>query len=71
MLDTDIVFASDVLELWRLFDEFAASQALGLVENQSDWYLGGIWKNYKPWPAKVCERNSMEKLKFFNRYKTD
>ncbi|OQV20059.1 Glycosyltransferase-like protein LARGE2 [Hypsibius exemplaris] len=52
VLDTDIVFASDVAELWRLFEGFSDQQALGLVENQSDWYLGGIWKNYKPWPAK-------------------
>lgn len=26
-------------------------QALGLVENQSDWYLGKLWKKHKPWPA--------------------
>ena len=26
-------------------------QALGLVENQSDWYLGKLWKNHRPWPA--------------------
>lgn len=24
---------------------------IGLVENQSDWYLGNLWKNHKPWPA--------------------
>ncbi|CAB4027837.1 LARGE xylosyl- and glucuronyltransferase 2, partial [Paramuricea clavata] len=24
---------------------------VGLVENQSDWYLGKLWKNHKPWPA--------------------
>ena len=28
-------------------------QAIGLVENQSDWYLGKIWKNHQPWPALV------------------
>jgi glycosyltransferase-like protein LARGE len=29
-----------------------ASQALGLVENQSDWYIPGkLWKNHRPWPA--------------------
>lgn len=21
------------------------------MENQSDWYLGNLWKNHKPWPA--------------------
>ena len=26
-------------------------QAIGLVENQSDWYLGNLWKNHRPWPA--------------------
>lgn len=29
-------------------------KVLGLVENQSDWYLGKIWKNHIPWPALVC-----------------
>ncbi|KAK7065243.1 Xylosyl- and glucuronyltransferase large1, partial [Halocaridina rubra] len=24
---------------------------LGLVENQSDWYLGKLWKSHRPWPA--------------------
>ena len=24
---------------------------IGVVENQSDWYLGTIWKNHRPWPA--------------------
>lgn len=30
---------------------FADKQVIGLVENQSDWYLGNLWKNHKPWPA--------------------
>jgi len=29
----------------------ALFQAVGLVENQSDWYLGKLWRNHKPWPA--------------------
>lgn len=29
----------------------AGQQVLGLVENQSDWYLGNLWKNHRPWPA--------------------
>lgn len=27
------------------------SQALALVENQSNWYLGRLWRKHKPWPA--------------------
>lgn len=30
---------------------FSDKQVIGLVENQSDWYLGNLWKNHKPWPA--------------------
>ncbi|KAF2358193.1 Glycosyl transferase family 8 [Trinorchestia longiramus] len=26
-------------------------KVLGLVENQSDWYLGKLWKSHRPWPA--------------------
>lgn len=26
-------------------------QIFGLVENQSDWYLGKLWHEFKPWPA--------------------
>lgn len=26
-------------------------QVIGLVENQSDWYLGNLWRNHRPWPA--------------------
>ncbi|KAK3720770.1 hypothetical protein QZH41_011788, partial [Actinostola sp. cb2023] len=51
VLDTDIIFASDVAELWRLLDNLTGKKAIGLVENQSDWYLGKLWKNHKPWPA--------------------
>lgn len=60
VLDTDVTFATDIAELWRLFHKMmshastssdAASAAIGLVENQSDWYLGKIWKNHRPWPA--------------------
>ena len=51
VLDTDIVFASDVGELWNYFNLFKKREKIGLVENQSDWYLGKLWKNYRPWPA--------------------
>ncbi|XP_072554648.1 xylosyl- and glucuronyltransferase LARGE2s isoform X2 [Paramormyrops kingsleyae] len=51
VLDTDITFATDMAELWAIFRKFTDKQAIGLVENQSDWYLGNLWKNHKPWPA--------------------
>ncbi|XP_076012141.1 xylosyl- and glucuronyltransferase LARGE2s [Genypterus blacodes] len=51
VLDTDITFATDIAELWGIFRKFADKQVIGLVENQSDWYLGNLWKNHKPWPA--------------------
>lgn len=51
VLDTDITFATDIAELWAIFRKFNAKQVIGLVENQSDWYLGNLWKNHKPWPA--------------------
>nr|XP_032805235.1 LARGE xylosyl- and glucuronyltransferase 1-like [Petromyzon marinus]XP_032805236.1 LARGE xylosyl- and glucuronyltransferase 1-like [Petromyzon marinus]XP_032805237.1 LARGE xylosyl- and glucuronyltransferase 1-like [Petromyzon marinus]XP_032805239.1 LARGE xylosyl- and glucuronyltransferase 1-like [Petromyzon marinus] len=51
VLDTDITFATDIAELWAIFHKFKGQQVIGLVENQSDWYLGNLWKNHKPWPA--------------------
>ncbi|KAK0152387.1 LARGE xylosyl- and glucuronyltransferase 2 [Merluccius polli] len=51
VLDTDITFATDIAELWGIFQKFTEKQVIGLVENQSDWYLGNLWKNHKPWPA--------------------
>ncbi|XP_040836267.1 LARGE xylosyl- and glucuronyltransferase 2 isoform X1 [Ochotona curzoniae] len=51
VLDTDVTFASDIAELWALFAEFSDEQVIGVVENQSDWYLGNLWKNHRPWPA--------------------
>nr|XP_044986257.1 LARGE xylosyl- and glucuronyltransferase 2 isoform X1 [Jaculus jaculus] len=51
ILDTDVTFASDIAELWAFFAHFSDKQVIGLVENQSNWYLGNIWKNHRPWPA--------------------
>ncbi|XP_019601954.2 xylosyl- and glucuronyltransferase LARGE2 isoform X1 [Rhinolophus sinicus] len=51
VLDTDVTFASDIAELWALFAHFSDGQVIGLVENQSDWYLGNLWRNHRPWPA--------------------
>jgi glycosyltransferase-like protein LARGE len=51
-LDTDITVAADIGELWKYFNEMKKSRkAIGLVENQSEWYLGTIWIKHKPWPA--------------------
>ncbi|XP_041366032.1 LARGE xylosyl- and glucuronyltransferase 1-like [Gigantopelta aegis] len=51
VLDTDVTFATDIAELWKIFRVLKGRQAIGLVENQSDWYLGKLWKNHRPWPA--------------------
>lgn len=51
VLDTDITVATDIAELWNIFSKFGPKQYLGLVENQSDWYLGKLWKSHRPWPA--------------------
>ncbi|XP_003746329.1 LARGE xylosyl- and glucuronyltransferase 2 [Galendromus occidentalis] len=51
VLDTDVTFACDIAQLWKLFDSFGPEHAIALVENQSDWYLGKLWKHHKPWPA--------------------
>lgn len=40
-------YSSGEVDLSRFPDK----QVIGLVENQSDWYLGNLWKNHKPWPA--------------------
>ncbi|XP_077994436.1 xylosyl- and glucuronyltransferase LARGE2s-like [Glandiceps talaboti] len=51
VLDTDVTFAIDIAELWKLFRKLQNKKAIGLVENQSDWYLGTLWVKHKPWPA--------------------
>lgn len=51
VLDTDVIFAADIATLWQLRKRLTHRQAIGLVENQSDWYLGKLWKNHTPWPA--------------------
>jgi len=50
-LDTDLVFVENVAGLWNHFQFFEKGEAIGLVENQSEWYLGTLWFNYTPWPA--------------------
>jgi len=52
VLDTDVTLATDISGLWQLFSDFQPQEALGLVENQSDWYIPGkLWKSHSPWPA--------------------
>ncbi|KAB0790557.1 hypothetical protein PPYR_15029 [Photinus pyralis] len=49
VLDTDLTFVGNIYELWREFDKFEKKQAVGLVENQSEYYLGKFFSS--PWPA--------------------
>ena len=52
VLDTDMIVLGDVAELWNhLLAIRRERKWLGLVENQSQWYLGTLWKDHKPWPA--------------------
>ncbi|XP_065158374.1 xylosyl- and glucuronyltransferase LARGE2s-like [Atheta coriaria] len=48
VLDTDLTFISDINDLWQLFSEFGYNQAIGLVENESDFYLSS---KRTVWPA--------------------
>ncbi|XP_062582087.1 xylosyl- and glucuronyltransferase LARGE1-like [Saccostrea cucullata] len=70
VLDTDVSFATDIAELWKMFSFLTGTKVLGLVENQSDWYLGKIWKNHIPWPALVgiIHWNSPKKFKVKNKH---
>ena len=52
VLDIDLTFATDIAELWLIFKKLMkVGKCVGLVENQSNWYLGNLWKNHRPWPA--------------------
>ncbi|RLU22382.1 hypothetical protein DMN91_004660 [Ooceraea biroi] len=51
VLDTDVTVLSDVYPLWRMFARFSAEQTLGLVENQSNWYVKALSYGQRPWPA--------------------
>ena len=52
VLDTDITVCGDVADLWQFFAQLQkAGKLMGLVENQSDWYLGNLWNRHRPWPA--------------------
>ncbi|CAH0560647.1 unnamed protein product [Brassicogethes aeneus] len=44
VFDTDLTVNSDINELWKLFKNFNNKQAIGMVENESDFYLNGdVW----------------------------
>ena len=52
VLDTDLLVAADIEELWRFFAALQrGGKWVGIVENQSDWYLGKLWVQHNPWPA--------------------
>lgn len=52
VLDTDVMFAADIAGLWEFFKLIRkGKKLLGVVENQSNWYLGKLWENHRPWPA--------------------
>ncbi|XP_023245616.1 LARGE xylosyl- and glucuronyltransferase 2 isoform X2 [Copidosoma floridanum] len=51
VLDTDVTVLNDISLLWELFRNFNDNQVLGLVENQSDWYIKSLSYNSHPWPA--------------------
>lgn len=52
LLDIDLMFAADIGSLWKILRHLREEKKLlGLVENQSNWYLSDIWKKHKPWPA--------------------
>lgn len=46
ILDTDLIFLSDIYELWKMFEKFKYRQAIGIVENESNYYL-----EKTSWPA--------------------
>ncbi|CAH8501160.1 unnamed protein product [Heterobilharzia americana] len=48
-LDVDLLVNSDLQELWNYFSEFNSTQMIGLVANQSPWYLRKT--NRVVWPA--------------------
>ncbi|XP_060532488.1 xylosyl- and glucuronyltransferase LARGE2s-like isoform X2 [Cylas formicarius] len=71
VLDTDLIATGDIYLLWILFNQFNYKQAIGIVENQSEYYLGRLGKS-NPWPALGKGFNSgvmlydLERMKLFN-----
>lgn len=50
VLDTDLLLNGDIYFLWKIFNDFNYKQTIGMVENQSQYYLGKLGKAH-PWPA--------------------
>ena len=53
LLDTDIYFNEDIVNLWNHFDSFNDSQAFALVEEFTNWYT-----KYSNWPVAKDVYNS-------------
>jgi len=51
VLDTDVTVLTDMHPLWKMFERFSVGEALGLVENQSNWYVKALSYGQRPWPA--------------------
>lgn len=68
VLDTDVILNTDISALWKFFRDFGADNVLGMVENQSDWYIPGkLWRTHQPWPALGRGFNSGVILMHLNR----
>ena len=50
-MDTDVTFFADIAILWDYFADFNSKQFLGLIENQSNWYIKMLSYGQRPWPA--------------------
>lgn len=50
-LDTDITVLTDISLLWDEFDNFKNNNMIGLVENQSNWYIKKLSYGQSIWPA--------------------
>ncbi|KAG7203628.1 hypothetical protein KM043_013663 [Ampulex compressa] len=51
VLDTDVTVLNDISVLWGMFERFSSNQSLGLIENQSHWYIKSLSYGQRPWPA--------------------
>ncbi|XP_063384625.1 xylosyl- and glucuronyltransferase LARGE2s-like isoform X2 [Cydia fagiglandana] len=47
VLDSDLTFLCDIMELWNMFRNMTDQQYIGLVENESNWYQNTEIR----WPA--------------------
>eukprot|EP00049_Salpingoeca_infusionum_P020885 m.365518 g.365518 ORF g.365518 m.365518 type:complete len:827 (+) comp31734_c0_seq1:191-2671(+) len=50
VLDLDLLVLTDPLRIWKLFDKFTSGEILGVVENQSEWYVRAAQTRPR-WPA--------------------